>query len=153
MRLRLIWTGKTKDARLRELQLDYEKRLSHFTRCEIVEIRESASAGSKAGIDRDSKSISDRLSNGAVAVLLDPEGSNWSSPELAAQIQRWENQGTKEVAFIVGGPHGVSPELTARVQKRWSLTRLTLTHEMVRVVLLEQLYRAYTIIHGLPYQK
>jgi 23S rRNA (pseudouridine1915-N3)-methyltransferase len=153
MRLRLIWTGKTRDARLRELQLDYEKRLSHFTRCEIVEIRESASAGTKAGIDRDSKSISDRLSNGAVAVLLDAEGSNWSSPELAAQIQRWENQGTKEVAFIVGGPHGVSPELTARVQQRWSLTRLTLTHEMVRVVLLEQLYRAYTIIHGLPYQK
>lgn len=153
MRLRLIWTGKTRDARLRELQLDYEKRLSHFARCEIVEIRERASAGTKAGIDRDSKSISDRLSNGAVAVLLDPEGSNWSSPELAAQIQRWENQGTKEVVFIVGGPHGVSPELTARVQQRWSLTRLTLTHEMVRVVLLEQLYRAYTIIHGLPYQK
>lgn len=153
MRLRLIWTGKTKDARLRELQLDYEKRLSHFARCEIVEIRESASAGTKAGIDRDSKSISDRLSNGSVTVLLDPEGSNWSSPELAAQIQRWENQGTKEVAFIVGGPHGVSPELAARVQQRWSLTRLTLTHEMARVVLLEQLYRAYTIIHGFPYQK
>lgn len=153
MRLRLIWTGKTRDARLRELQLDYEKRLSHFARCEIVEIRESAGAGTKAGIDRDSKSISDRLSNGAVAVLLDPEGSNWSSSELAAQIQRWENQGTKEVAFIVGGPHGVSPELSARAQQRWSLTRLTLTHEMARVVLLEQLYRAYTIIHGLPYQK
>ncbi|MGI8917419.1 MAG: 23S rRNA (pseudouridine(1915)-N(3))-methyltransferase RlmH [Pyrinomonadaceae bacterium] len=153
MRLRLIWTGKTRDARLRELQLDYEKRLSHFARCEIVEIRESASAGITAGIDRDSKSISDRLSNGSVTVLLDPEGSSWSSPELAAQIQRWENQGTKEVAFIVGGPYGVSPELTARVQQRWSLTRLTLTHEMVRVVLLEQLYRAYTIIHGLPYQK
>ena len=153
MRLRLIWTGKTKDPRLRELQLDYEKRLSHFARCEIVEIRESSGAGTKAGIDKDSKSISDRLSNGAVAVLLDPEGSNWSSPELAAQIQRWENQGTKEVVFIVGGPHGVSPELAARVQQRWSLTRLTLTHEMARVVLLEQLYRAYTIIHGLPYQK
>jgi 23S rRNA (pseudouridine1915-N3)-methyltransferase len=153
MRLRVIWTGKTKDARLRDLQLDYEKRLSHFARCEIVEIRESAGAGTKAGIDKDSRSISDRLSNGAVAVLLDPNGSNWSSPELAAQIQRWENQGTKEVAFIVGGPHGVSPELAARVQQRWSLTRLTLTHEMARVVLLEQLYRAYTIIHGLPYQK
>ena len=153
MRLRLIWTGKTRDARLRELQSDYEKRLAHFARCEIVEIRESASAGTKAGIDRDSKSISDRLSNGSVTVLLDPEGSNWSSPELAAQLQRWENQGTKEVAFIVGGPHGVSPELAARVQQRWSLTRLTLTHEMARVVLLEQLYRAYTIIHGLPYQK
>jgi Uncharacterized conserved protein len=153
MLLRVIWTGKTKDARLRELQLDYEKRLSHFTRCEIVEIRERAGSGSKTGIDKDSKSISDRLSNGAVTVLLDPAGSNWSSPELAAQIQRWENQGTKEVAFIIGGPHGVSPELAARVQQRWSLSRLTLTHEMARVILLEQLYRAYTIIHGLPYQK
>ena len=153
MRLRVIWTGKTKDARLRELQLEYEKRLSHFARCEIVEIRESSAAGTKAGIAKDSRSISDRLSNGAVAVLLDPEGSNWSSAELAAQIQRWENQGTKEVAFIVGGPHGVSPEFAASVQQRWSLSRLTLTHEMARVVLLEQLYRAYTIIHGLPYQK
>lgn len=153
MRLRVIWTGKTKDARLRELQLDYGKRLSHFTRCEIVEIREHAGGGNKAGIDKDSRSISDRLSNGGVTVLLDPEGSDWSSPELAAQIQRWENQGTKEVAFIVGGPQGVSSELAARAQQRWSLSRLTLTHEMARVVLLEQLYRAYTIIHGLPYQK
>ena len=153
MRLRVIWTGKTKDTRLRELQLDYEKRLSHFTRCEVVEIRESAGAGSKAGIAKDSRSISDRLSDGAVAVLLDPNGSDWSSKDLAAQIQRWENQGTKEVAFIVGGPHGVSPELAERAQQRWSLSRLTLTHEMARVVLLEQLYRAYTIIHGLPYQK
>ena len=153
MRLRVIWTGKTKDARLRELQLDYERRLSHFARCEIVEIRESSGAGTKAGIDKDSRSISDRLSNGAVTVLLDPEGSNWSSPELAAQIQRWENQGTKEVTFIVGGPNGVSAELAATVTKRWSMSRLTLTHEMARVVLLEQLYRAYTIIQGLPYQK
>ena len=153
MRLRLFWTGKTKDARLRELQADYKKRLSHFTRCEVVEIREHAGTGSKTGIDKDSKSISDRLSNGAVTVLLDPYGSQWSSPELADQIQRWENQGTKEVAFIIGGPHGVSPALSARAQQRWSLSRLTLTHEMARVVLLEQLYRAYTIIHGLPYQK
>lgn len=153
MRLRVIWTGKTRDARLRELLEDYQKRLSHFTRCEVVEIRESSAAGTKAGIDKDSRSISDRLSTGAVTVLLDAEGSDWSSQELAAQIQRWENQGTKEVAFIVGGPNGVSPELAASVQKRWSLSRLTLTHEMARVVLLEQLYRAYTIIQGLPYQK
>jgi 23S rRNA (pseudouridine1915-N3)-methyltransferase len=71
----------------------------------------------------------------------------------AEAIQRWQDGGTKEVAFIVGGPNGVSKELAARANKRWSLTRLTLTHEMARVVLLEQLYRAYTIIHGLPYQK
>jgi len=105
------------------------------------------------GIDRDSQRISDGLHEGAVNVLLDPEGAEWSSAELAKEIQRWQDSGTKEVTFIVGGPNGVSAELAARAGKRWSLSRLTLTHEMSRVVLLEQLYRAYTIIHGLPYQK
>lgn len=161
MRLRVFWTGKTRDARLKSLIDDYLKRLSHFARCEVSELRESpgaggkagSKAGTKAGIDKDSRRISDRLPTGAVTVLLDPQGVEWSSEELAAQVQRWENRGVKEVAFIVGGPNGVSSEFSARVEQRWSLSRLTLTHEMARVVLLEQLYRAYTIIHGLPYQK
>ena len=153
MRLRVIWTGKTRDARLRALTDDYLKRLAHFTRCEISEFRESAVAGVKAGIDRDSKRISDGLHEGAVNVLLDPKGTEWSSEQLAKVIQQWQDSGTKELAFIVGGANGVSAELASRANKRWSLSRLTLTHEMARVVLLEQLYRAYTIIHGLPYQK
>ncbi|HEV7744342.1 MAG TPA: 23S rRNA (pseudouridine(1915)-N(3))-methyltransferase RlmH [Pyrinomonadaceae bacterium] len=149
----MIWTGKTKDARLRALIDDYLKRLSHFTRCEISEFRESASAGEKAGIDKDSKRISDGLREGTINVLLDPDGAQWTSEQLAKVVQQWQDSGTKEVTFIVGGPNGVSAELAARANKRWSLSRLTLTHEMSRVVLLEQLYRAYTIIHGLPYQK
>jgi 23S rRNA (pseudouridine1915-N3)-methyltransferase len=153
VRLRVIWTGKTKDAHLRALMDDYLKRLSHFVRCEISEFRESAGSGKPLGIDKDSKRISDGLRQGAVNVLLDPEGTEWSSEQLAKEIQRWQDSGTKEVTFIVGGPNGVSTELSARANKRWSLSRLTLTHEMARVVLLEQLYRAYTIIHGLPYQK
>ena len=153
MRLRLIWTGKTRDAHLKALTDDYLNRLSHFVRCEISEFRESPGWEKKAGIDKDSKRISDGLRQGAVNVLLDPEGAEWSSEQLAEQIQRWQDGGTKELTFIVGGPNGVSPELSSRVRKRWSLSRLTLTHEMARVVLLEQLYRAYTIIHGLPYQK
>ena len=153
MRIRVIWTGKTKDPRLRALIDDYIERVSHFVRCEIVELRESPGAERKAGIDRDSQRISDRLNTGATTVLLDPQGAEWSSEELAAEMRRWENSGTKEIAFIVGGPRGVSSELSRRVGKRWSLSRLTLTHEMARVVLLEQLYRAYTIMHGLPYQK
>ena len=153
MKLRVIWTGKTRDARLRALIDDYLKRLSHFTRCEISELRESAASGEKAGIDRDSKRISDGLHDGAINVLLDPEGIEWSSEQLAKVMQQWQDCGTKEVAFIVGGPNGVSAELAVRADQRWSLSRLTLTHEMSRVVLLEQLYRAYTIIHGLPYQK
>lgn len=153
MRIRFIWTGKTKDPRLRALIDEYKERISHFVRCEIVELRESPGAERKAGIDKDSQRISDRLSSPGTTVLLDPQGTEWSSEELATEVRRWENSGTKEVAFIVGGPKGVSPELSRRVGKRWSLSRLTLTHEMARVVLLEQLYRAYTIIHGLPYQK
>ena len=153
MRLRVIWTGKTRDARLRALIDDYLKRLSHFTRCEVSEFRESADAAEKAGIDKDSQRITDGLHEGAINVLLDPAGIEWSSEQLAKVMQQWQDSGTKEVAFIVGGPNGVSAELSARANKRWSLSRLTLTHEMSRVVLLEQLYRAYTIIHGLPYQK
>ena len=153
MKLRVIWTGKTRDARLRALIDDYLKRLSHFARCEISEFRESVGGGEKTGIDKDSKRISDGLHEGAINVLLDPEGTEWSSEQLAKVMQQWQDTGTKEVAFIIGGPNGVSAELSARVHKRWSLSRLTLTHEMSRVVLLEQLYRAYTIMHGLPYQK
>jgi 23S rRNA (pseudouridine1915-N3)-methyltransferase len=153
MRLRVIWTGKTRDAHLRALVDDYLKRLSHFVRCEISEFRESPAAEKSVGIDKDSKRISDGLREGAVNVLLDPEGAEWTSPQLAKEIQRWQDSGTKEVTFIIGGPNGVSAELLQRASKRWSLSRLTLTHEMSRVVLLEQLYRAYTIIHGLPYQK
>lgn len=152
MRFRIIWPGKTKDARLRALVEDYTERLAHFVRCEVTELRELGRVD-KAGIAKETKRISDGLRPGSVTVLLDPEGSEWTSQQLADQVRSWESNGIKEVAFVIGGPHGVSPELTARADKRWSLSRLTLTHEMARVLLLEQLYRAYTIVHGLPYQK
>lgn len=152
MRFRIIWTGKTRDARLRALIDDYAERLSHFVRCEVVEIRE-VGRSDKTGIDKETRRISDALRPGAVTVLLDPDGVQWTSQQLAAQVQSWEGNGTKEVAFIVGGPNGLADDLKSRVTKRWSLSRLTLTHEMARVLLFEQLYRAYTIVHGLPYQK
>lgn len=152
MRFRIIWPGKTKDARLRALIEDYSGRLSHFVRCEVTELKESGRVD-KTGIDKETKRISDGLRPGAVTVLLDPEGAEWTSQQLADQVRSWETNGIKEVAFVVGGPSGVAPELVARADKRWSLSRLTLTHEMARVLLLEQLYRAYTIVHGLPYQK
>ena len=153
MRLRIIWIGKTRDARLRALIGDYAERLSHFVRYEVVELREQERVDNKSGIDKESKRISDALRAGSIKILLDPEGVEWTSQELAAQVQSWESNGIKEVAFIVGGPRGVSRAFASAADKRWSLSRLTLTHEMARVVLLEQLYRAYTIIHGLPYQK
>jgi len=153
MRLRIIWPGKTRDAHLRALAEEYLKRLSQFVRCEVTELRDSVRADTKSGIDKESRRISDALQSGGLVVLLDPDGTEWSSNELATEVQRWETSGVKEVAFVIGGPGGVSQRLTERANRLWSLSRLTLTHEMARVVLLEQLYRAYTIIHRLPYHK
>jgi 23S rRNA (pseudouridine1915-N3)-methyltransferase len=152
MRIRIIWTGKTRDARLRALIADYSARLSHFARCEVTELRELGRTD-KTGIDKETKRISDALRQGSITVLLDPDGTEWTSQQLAAQVKSWEGNGIKEVAFVVGGPNGLADDLKARADNRWSLSRLTLTHEMARVLLLEQLYRAYTIVHGLPYQK
>jgi 23S rRNA (pseudouridine1915-N3)-methyltransferase len=152
MKFRIIWTGKTRDARLRALIEDYVERLSHFVRCEVTELKELGRTD-KAGIDKETKRISDALRPASLTVLLDPEGSEWTSQELAAQVRSWEGTGVKEIAFVIGGPNGFAPELAMRADKRWSLSRLTLTHEMARVLLVEQLYRAFTIVHGLPYQK
>jgi 23S rRNA (pseudouridine1915-N3)-methyltransferase len=81
------------------------------------------------------------------------DGREWNSPELAEQIQRWENDSVKEIAIVIGGQDGVSGEVEQRAQKKWRLSRLTLTHEMARVLVVEQIYRAYTINRGMPYQK
>jgi 23S rRNA (pseudouridine1915-N3)-methyltransferase len=152
MKFRIIWTGKTRDARLRALIDDYAERLSHFVRCEVTEIKELGRTD-KTGIAKETRRISDALRPGSLTILLDPEGAEWTSQELARQLKTWEGNGVKEVAFVVGGPNGLAPELVTRADKRWSLSRLTLTHEMARVLLVEQLYRAFTIVHGLPYQK
>lgn len=155
MRLRLIWVGKTKNEHVRALLTDYLQRLGRFVRCEVMELRESAGADDRVIVEEESKRIAGALSRAeSVTVLLDVEGRReWSSQELAAQVERWQLEGKKDVAFVIGGHLGVAPELKAKADVRWSLSRLTLTHEMARVVLVEQLYRAYTILHGLPYQK
>src|SRR5258708_30744177 len=152
MRIRFIWPGKTKDEHQRALVSDYLKRLSRFAHCEVVETREGT-AGDPAGGEKESQRILEAIPDRSRMVLLDLKGREWSSPELAAQVQLWENDSVKEVAIVIGGPRGVGAEVVARAQAKWRLSRLTLTHEMARVVCVEQLYRAYTINRGLPYQK
>ena len=152
MRIRFIWPGKTKDEHLRALVSEYLKRLSRFARCEVIETREGA-AGDAAGVEKESHRILEAIPARSQMVLLDLKGREWSSPELAAQVQRWENDSVKEVAIVIGGPRGIGAEVVTRAQAKWRLSHLTLTHEMARVVAVEQLYRAYTINRGLPYQK
>lgn len=153
MRLRLVWVGKTRDEHVRALVDDYLSRLTRFVRCEVMELREGASKDARAIVADESKRIGAALRADALTVLLDVAGREWSSPELAAEVECWQVRGLKEVAFVIGGHLGVAPELKAQADVRWSLSRLTLTHELARVVLVEQLYRAYTITRGLPYQK
>lgn len=152
MKLRFIWPGKTKDERLRSLIEDYLKRLSRFARCEVTEVKESRTRDASA-VSKESLRMLDAIGDSTLAVLLDLNGREWSSQELASQVRRWENDGTKEVAIVIGGPEGVSPAVQSRANVRWRLTRLTLTHEMARVLAAEQLYRAFAINRGLPYQK
>jgi 23S rRNA (pseudouridine1915-N3)-methyltransferase len=152
MRIRFIWPGKTKDTRLRSLIDEYAKRLSRFARCEVVEVKESRTRNG-AGVAKESSRILEAIGDSTLAVLLDLNGHDWSSKELATWVRRWENDSVKEIAVVIGGPEGFSAEVRSRADVLWRLTRMTLTHEMARVLAIEQLYRAYAINRGLPYQK
>ena len=110
MLIRFIWPGKTKDEHLRALVSEYVKRLSRFARCEVVEVREGA-AGDRSGREKESRRMLDAIADRAFMVLLDVEWREWSSPELADEIKRWENTAVKEVAVVIGGPEGVSKRL------------------------------------------
>jgi 23S rRNA (pseudouridine1915-N3)-methyltransferase len=150
MKFRFIWVGKTRDKNYLALQDEYLRRLSHFVRCEIIEVKDSAPHEDK---EIEGKRILEKVNQNPFVCLLDVEGRKLSSPQLANEVEKWQNAGMKEVTFIIGGAEGVSPEVARRANDRLSLSFLTFTHEMARVVLFEQLYRSFTIIKGFPYQK
>ena len=150
MKFRFVWVGKTRNKNYLALQDEYLQRLSHFVKCETVEIRDSAHHDGK---ETEGKLILEKLNQTPFVCLLDVTGRKISSPELAKEIEKWQNAGTKEISFVIGGADGVSTEVAQRADLVLSLSFLTFTHEMARVVMLEQLYRAHTIIKGFPYQK
>jgi len=144
MKFRFVWVGKTRNRNYLALQDEYLGRLGHFAKCEVIEIRDS-------GREIEGKRILEKVNQSPFVCLLDVKGRSPSSTQLAGEIEKWQNAGVKEVSFIIGGAEGVSSEVAQAASDRLSLSFLTLTHEMARVVLLEQLYRAYTIIKGFPY--
>jgi len=150
MHFRFVWVGKTKDKNWRALQEEYLARLSHFVKCEITEVKDG---GASEGTEIEGKRILENLNQSNFVCLLDVLGRSVSSHELAKEIEKWQNRGLKEIAFVIGGAQGVSAGVAEKADLGLSLSLLTLTHEMARVVLLEQLYRSYTIIKGFPYQK
>ena len=147
MKFRFIWVGKTKDRNWLALQDEYLRRLSHFVKCEITEIKDDVSKETQG------KRILEKLNQSTFACFLDVTGRSLSSHDLAREIENWQRAAHKEIAFVIGGADGVSTGVAERANAMVSLSFLTFTHEMVRVVMLEQLYRAYTIIKGYPYQK
>lgn len=150
MKFRFVWVGKTKDKSWRALQEEYLQRLSHFVKCEITEVKDSLS---HEGAEIEGNRILQLLNQNSFVCLLDVKGRPVTSHELAREIEKWQNRGLKEVVFVIGGAEGVSSEVAEKADYSLSLSFLTFTHEMARVVMLEQLYRAYTIIKGFPYQK
>lgn len=150
MKFQFIWVGKTKNRNWNALQKDYLDRLSRFVQTEIREIKD---APGNAGREIEGKRILESLNQKGFVVLVDVAGKKFSSHELANEIEKWGMRGVREVTFIIGGPNGVSSKVAEIADSSLSLSFMTFTHEMARVLLLEQLYRGFSIIKGFPYQK
>jgi 23S rRNA (pseudouridine1915-N3)-methyltransferase len=132
---------------------EYLERLSHYCRMAEVELREAGKAPS-ADIMRQQETdrVSERIRAGSRVVVLDREARAWSSEQLATRVDAWRN-GSTPVALVIGGSHGLAPALLERASERWGLGPMTLPHELARVVVLEQCYRAWTILKGEKYHK
>lgn len=152
MRLTLLAVGRLRPA-YRALCDEYRGRLEHY--CDVTEheVKEASRAPTPARqLELEAEALDGKLPEGATVVALDRTGTAWSSEALAEKLDRWRTA-AKPVAFVIGGSHGLAPALTAAADARWSLGALTLPHELARVVVCEQLYRAWTILRGEPYHK
>ncbi|MFZ5759808.1 MAG: 23S rRNA (pseudouridine(1915)-N(3))-methyltransferase RlmH [Thermodesulfobacteriota bacterium] len=154
MRLEVISPGKTKEGYLRVGIEDFAGRISHYARLEIKTVRE-IKGGQEPALIRESEGrlLLEKCGKSAFVVALDPAGRFLSSEEFAALFTDWESQGRQVVAFLVGGPHGLAETVVRRADLVLSLSAMTFTHEMARLLLLEQIYRAYSIKSGSGYHK
>ena len=152
MRLTLLAVGKLRPA-LREAADEYLRRLRRYADVVEIEVREAGKApNAEAGRRQEGTRLRERVPAGALVVALDRQGQGWSSKELAARLDRWQ-AGSRPLALILGGSDGLDPDLLTTASMRWSLGPITLPHQLARVVVAEQLYRAFTILRGEPYHK
>ncbi len=142
-KIRILWPGKTKDRHLAEGINHYLKLLTPVTRLSVVEIREERGKSRDAAMTAEAKRI---LKQADVFYLLDEKGKQYTSVEFARFLQ--ENE---QVEFVLGGAFGVSDEVRQKSKGSIALSKMTLTHEMARLLFLEQLYRAFTILKGKEY--
>jgi 23S rRNA (pseudouridine1915-N3)-methyltransferase len=159
MRVLIAAVGRLKQGPERELAGWYRKRAAASGRplgwreIEIVEIRESRAHDAQRRRIEESIALANVIPEGAVIVVLDQRGESLDSPAFAAQLREWRAEGRAAVCFVVGGADGLAPSLTERARLRLAFGAATWPHQLARIMLLEQLFRAGTILAGHPYHR
>ncbi len=159
MRLVVIAVGRLKAGPERELVERYRERFVDLSRklgfrgLEIHELAESRARETAARMTEEAAAIAALIPDGAIAIAMDERGKSIDSAAFAKQLGRWRDESTAAVVFIIGGADGLSPELRRKVKASFAFGSATWPHQMVRIMLLEQLYRAATILAGHPYHR
>ncbi len=153
MKVRLISVGKDRSGLFEPGVQEYAGRLAHYCRFELVELPEARKAKDPAGaVSEEARTILGKLRPGEVLVALDERGKPFSSRALAQWVGQLSTQG-RDVAFVVGGAEGLGEEVRRRASLVLSLSAMTLPHRLARLVVAEQLYRAFTLLRGEPYHR
>ena len=155
MRLQLIAVGQRMPQWVITAFSDYQSRFPRDCAFELVEIP-AGKRGKNADIARILEQEGERMlaavGKGNRIITLEVTGKAWDTPELAKQLASWQMDG-RNISLLVGGPEGLAPACMAAAEQRWSLSNLTLPHPMVRVILVESLYRAWSLLNNLPYHR
>ena len=154
MRTYLILIGKTANSHIVSLIDDYASRLKHyigFDICTIPELKNTKSLSAEQQKQQEGELILKQLQAGDHVVLLDEHGKELRSVEFSHYMEQRMQTVSKRLVFIIGGPYGFSPDVYAKANEKLSLSKMTFSHQMVRLIFVEQLYRAMTIMRGEPY--
>lgn len=154
MKIVILVFGKTDDSFISEGVIHYQKRLEKFYPIEIEVINEPKDYGKwevKKQKDEETRLFESRLVDTDEVILLDEKGVDYTSKGFSKKLEIWMNAGKRRMVFIIAGPYGFSNEMTNKAKYRISLSKMTFTHQMVRLIFIEQFYRAVTILKGLPY--
>ncbi len=154
MKIKLIVVGKTNTKYLLEGEREYEKRLSHYIKIEEIIVKEIKQAGKLSEGElkkKESQLILGKLENSDHVILLDDKGKSYSSLQFSEFLQQKMNCGLKSLVFVIGGAYGFYDEVYKRANSKLSLSKMTFSHQMVRLIFKEQLYRGFSILRGEKY--
>ena len=155
MRINLVCIGKTDDKEIQNLIKYYQNRLPkhwNFELTEIADVKNAKNLSPELLKKEEGKLFLNQSENSDFIVLLDEKGKQFTSREFSAKIDHWMNSSVKKVAFFIGGAYGFSSEIYDRANEKMSLSKMTFTHQMIRLFFVEQIYRADQILQGKPYQ-